>query len=408
MVEMLGVLAVMGVLSIGAIVGIRSALDTHKANSIINEVNRRAVVWTANKSFGQSFDSFASDSLGYTWANPQDKDSYIELTITGIEPNVCTKIHRDDWSLVHVNKDCSLFQFKSDASVGTETATCGPCATPNPVSGACDDNDDLCPSGQNCQNGFCSSCDHGQWKNNKNQCLPCDNNSSSSNSIASQNECSRCYGTRFYTQDTGKCWICTRGNNLKTASREECLQCPNRVYSPYAWYSNDNCQFCDSTYGIQNEDRSDCLPNPDMPCPDGQYFANGGCVDCGTGAHHSTRSECLKCLGSNFIISSYSNRCQNATDTRNWTGAYYNDCISAPHRYFIGSSEPGICAYCPGEVVDNTCSGCPDKNGLTYIFVPHLGNQQTNRCCPDGFDCSSTSSCPIGTTADGVYCVPNT
>ncbi|MBQ8557453.1 MAG: hypothetical protein IJ440_01510, partial [Alphaproteobacteria bacterium] len=41
MVEMLGVLAVTGVLSVGGIMGYRFAMDKYRANDIINEVNMR-------------------------------------------------------------------------------------------------------------------------------------------------------------------------------------------------------------------------------------------------------------------------------------------------------------------------------------------------------------------------------
>ena len=40
MVEMLGVLAIMGVLSIGAVAGYRWAVEKRSANEIVNEVNR--------------------------------------------------------------------------------------------------------------------------------------------------------------------------------------------------------------------------------------------------------------------------------------------------------------------------------------------------------------------------------
>ncbi|MBR3913599.1 MAG: hypothetical protein IKJ28_05145, partial [Alphaproteobacteria bacterium] len=41
MVEILGVLAVIGVLSVGGIMGYRFAMDKYRANDIINEVNMR-------------------------------------------------------------------------------------------------------------------------------------------------------------------------------------------------------------------------------------------------------------------------------------------------------------------------------------------------------------------------------
>ena len=44
MVEMLAVLAVIGVLSIGGVVGFRSAMDKNIANTIINEAQKRATL----------------------------------------------------------------------------------------------------------------------------------------------------------------------------------------------------------------------------------------------------------------------------------------------------------------------------------------------------------------------------
>ena len=46
MVEILGVLAVIGVLSLGGIQGYKYAMDKHRANDIVNEVNMRATdIW---------------------------------------------------------------------------------------------------------------------------------------------------------------------------------------------------------------------------------------------------------------------------------------------------------------------------------------------------------------------------
>ena len=52
MVEMLGVLAVMGVLSIGGVAGYRYAIDKMNANDIINEVRKRAVTASQQRILG--------------------------------------------------------------------------------------------------------------------------------------------------------------------------------------------------------------------------------------------------------------------------------------------------------------------------------------------------------------------
>ena len=54
MVEMLGVLAVAGVLSIGGVAGYRYAIDKMNANDIINEVKKRAVTASQQRILGQN------------------------------------------------------------------------------------------------------------------------------------------------------------------------------------------------------------------------------------------------------------------------------------------------------------------------------------------------------------------
>ena len=54
MVEMLGVLAVAGVLSIGGVAGYRYAMDKMNANDIINEVRKRAVTASQQRILGQN------------------------------------------------------------------------------------------------------------------------------------------------------------------------------------------------------------------------------------------------------------------------------------------------------------------------------------------------------------------
>ena len=56
MVEMLGVLAIIGVLSIGGIAGYSYAMDKHKANRAINEINLRMVDLIQQQQMGHALD----------------------------------------------------------------------------------------------------------------------------------------------------------------------------------------------------------------------------------------------------------------------------------------------------------------------------------------------------------------
>ena len=70
MVEMLGVLAIVGVLSAGGVYGYGVAVNKHRANTLLNEASKRAIIAIAQKSQGREvsnieFGDFANNDLGF-------------------------------------------------------------------------------------------------------------------------------------------------------------------------------------------------------------------------------------------------------------------------------------------------------------------------------------------------------
>ena len=57
MVEMLGTLAVIGILSVIGLAGLSSAINSHKANTVVEAVNRRAILLAGDKNMGSGFTS---------------------------------------------------------------------------------------------------------------------------------------------------------------------------------------------------------------------------------------------------------------------------------------------------------------------------------------------------------------
>ena len=101
MVEMLGTLAIMGVLSIGGIAGYRYAMDKYRANETIDELNKRAVVYAtqvlnntlqsgeplSNGEFGDK------TALGYDIeANKSYYPDEFEVTLSNYPSEVCRDI----------------------------------------------------------------------------------------------------------------------------------------------------------------------------------------------------------------------------------------------------------------------------------------------------------------------------
>ena len=97
MVEMLGVLAIMGVLVIGGIAGYRYAMDKYNANEILNEVRKRAVTVSQQRILGQPIDlsEWSTTIQGHpvTAAGSYNGNmSFFSLTVSGIEKGVCDKV----------------------------------------------------------------------------------------------------------------------------------------------------------------------------------------------------------------------------------------------------------------------------------------------------------------------------
>ncbi len=106
MLEMLGVLAIIGVLSVGGIAGYRSAMDKHRANTLLNEASKRAVIVAGQIGLmGQtpSLSDFNNNATGYgtfattvygaggstPWASTDDK---FTLSIMGVSEAVCNQM----------------------------------------------------------------------------------------------------------------------------------------------------------------------------------------------------------------------------------------------------------------------------------------------------------------------------
>ena len=108
MVEMLGVLAIIGVLSVMGIAGYKAAMTRHRANELLNEATKRAVVVAGQitlhghspslsefneKDFsGGSFELTVYGASGTaTWQNAET-DKQFTLSITGVEGNICEQM----------------------------------------------------------------------------------------------------------------------------------------------------------------------------------------------------------------------------------------------------------------------------------------------------------------------------
>lgn len=115
MTEMLGVLAIIGVLSIGSITGYRFAMAKHKANETLNEVEKMAVLFSnqlmQSDTITQS-EYGEKTRLGYNIATDVVlENGYFMIEIYGLEPSVCEQMLKADYQTpIRIDKDGTMYK----------------------------------------------------------------------------------------------------------------------------------------------------------------------------------------------------------------------------------------------------------------------------------------------------------
>ncbi len=125
MVEMLGVLAVIGVLSMTGFAGYRYAINKHRANTILNEINMRWVVaqqqMTLNIPVSMSeFNDVILDNIEIALYEPENTQNIATLELSNVPTDVLYHLLRPGsgfWNLpitylnVELGKDVDTFSF---------------------------------------------------------------------------------------------------------------------------------------------------------------------------------------------------------------------------------------------------------------------------------------------------------
>ena len=100
MVEMLGVLAVVGVISAGGLYGFNVAMKRHQANELMNEALKRAVMVASQIALGREPSDEANKSLIGEFTDPTDhefkvkkaNDKQFNMEISGVSEEVCEQM----------------------------------------------------------------------------------------------------------------------------------------------------------------------------------------------------------------------------------------------------------------------------------------------------------------------------
>ncbi len=130
MVEMLGVLAIIGVLSVGGIAGYKMAMNKHRANEILQGASMRAMVVSAQiqtkptlttPSLGEFTDTPAGVTM--TVATRTATDTQFKLNLSGVDKDVCAQMkavipNNSNNPKISDDDTCSTLTYNNDLSAG--------------------------------------------------------------------------------------------------------------------------------------------------------------------------------------------------------------------------------------------------------------------------------------------------
>ena len=137
MIEMLGVLAIIGVLSIGGLAGYTMAMNRHRANQILDYVSRAAVIAQTYGDGSQEVSSRDCTSLldqeneptglsTCSVSKPADSDE-VKVTVSYENERIASAVANRCSKQVHISTDGTTFTFNPETEM-----TCGTASTASP------------------------------------------------------------------------------------------------------------------------------------------------------------------------------------------------------------------------------------------------------------------------------------
>lgn len=399
MVEMLGVLAIIGILSIGAAAGYNYAINKHRANQILQDIR---LIYQETKypntvqqivnggafpdmeidtqsAYEYSFtfpdlDDFIYDSAGETTPN------LISVNVSGVPQTACDILLKNKPSYVlmlkangesvwacdqEVNELNYIFEITSDS---LDYGTCSVCTGEH-----CFDDDLNCPEGEYCYNDTCSKCAPEYTLQTDDTCVKCTTNY---NAKITQENCYRCKGTLW-------------GYRLHSGAANQCVQCGTGMIATTKEFCEERCGHLDDMVHMSGY----CLS-----CTKFSYLTG---VD---------KESCEKCMAINDNIIFYP---KDANGTA--TTGLCADCVKAGGSlnadgtacvcpggqvWTFGNNNHSYCRQCGAwdgtRMMKTECDKCKD-----YYYVPaNTGNNRDGTC----------KACSTGQTksTDGYSCVDKT
>lgn len=424
MVEMLGTLAIIGVLSIGGIIGYGYAIDKNRANETINELQIRALDLSRQMINGAT--TLTMDEMGYKTSvgypisariSP-NFDNFFEIFLDDVPSGVCKQLMKSRWSVpysIFVNTTeykadediCGeaetvrlAYEFQEDLMAGNMVPeeekheikrcnTSGDCKCGDCVDGLCES---YCPAGSKCVKSYDDArglmCCQSEYVVGDLCCA----------SINAQGECCNsddlcCPPDKPLQDKDGFCYSCDEPLNVNVYGVDgNCAVCEKRYlaggYDTKSW-----CSLC-GVKGTSVEDKplSHYLYSSCYSCEYDKkieqigiraaYFCDNVCPN-----RNAHGTDCYPACNGDTPLSAH-NGCFSCTDT---TQSYYADVQSDTCSNLCSNrkEQNGYCVIideCPAERplmgADGKCYACDDgTNGNINVW----GVEENCSRCPKRF-----------------------
>ena len=400
MVEMLGVLAIMGVLTVGAMLGYRYAMDRILTNAIITGVRARSVIIGQQRVLGQplNLSEFHPDTekdLIYGRFEVKAFNNYVydgeesqAMAVYNIPRRVCENIRVltfPDEAITLVNGsemgECVADGERENTGSIHDGGDYFTAEYHNVVTFIFTGLGDPCSGNQDCQEGLCCVALEGGAYG----CLPC----------RDPNECNQCQtwnGTTCVDKTEGSQCLLT-ATAYGCCASGSCGACPDKCVGNTC---DRLCQTCDSETGdcVNKDDGTDC--GTCFTCQNGSCEKDMTLPGCGTPVPPGDDDD--------------------DDDDDDDTGCKDTDCPGGTCCCADETCSADCCkTQCSNDDACGSCERCKDGACVSDTTLPGCGSKCTTDdecangtcCCADGTcsaDCCGTKCSTDDECADGTCC----
>ena len=357
MLEMLGVLAIIGMLAIGGVWGVRKAFTKHNANNLIEDVRFAGFIvvdemfeTVLNADGDVALNDKITPQTNYIFKAFAEENSTTTFGILAqnVPFNVCEEVstRKVDWleeirpnGLDNVCKEDNEISFFFNTELTTE---------PEFEENTCRSNRDCPVARPYCRGGYCSKCEDGMLELNSGICTECPAGANQRiwHNVTKEN-CYTC-GKNYISVLGDMCTNCSASwSELVRATKEECDRCPNRCWDE----TQQKCLL--SEVGNAFNDNGICRYNT---CGVGEFLygtqSGGGvnkCMKCPVGANQRiwnnvTKENCHTC-GQNYMFVSIPMCTDCSASWSEMVNATQDECERCTNRYFDETTQK--CLLCP-------------------------------------------------------------